>query len=347
VTTFSPQGRLFQAEYAMEAVKQGSAAVGATSDTHAVLAAIKRCVAAQARRQRAARAQPRPRFHSPRRRPPAPSSRACSSPGELASFQQKIFRVDDHMGIALSGLTSDGRSLCRYMRGEALNHRYVYGSPVQAERLVADVADKHQRATWSYVRRPYGVGLLVAAYDVRGARARARRAEALRRRECGPAARHPLPPPPPPSSSRRQRTGPHLLQTAPDGNYYEWRAMALGARSQSAKTYLERNFRSFPSLARDELIRHAVRALNSCTEADKELTIDNCVIAVVGKDEAFHMLQGAAVAPFLVGLEAPPRAATQAEAAERMPVEGEDATSAASLAPAAGGGEAGPAPMEG
>ena len=120
--------------------------------------------------------------------------------------------------------------------------------------------------------------------------------------------------------------------------------MALGARSQSAKTYLERNFRSFPSLPRDELIRHAVRALNTCTEADKELTIENTVIAIVGKDEVFHLLQGAAVAPFLVGLEAPPRGASLAEASERMPVEGEDATSAASLAPASGG-EAG-APME-
>jgi len=128
----------------MEAVKQGSACVGARSDTHVVLAALKR------------------------------------SPGELASYQQKVFRIDDHMGVALSGLTSDGcaprahslaalhvpcapptrastfrpslrcrRSLCRFMRGEALNHKYVFGSPLQATRLVCDVADKHQRATWS------------------------------------------------------------------------------------------------------------------------------------------------------------------------------------------------------
>lgn len=44
VTTFSPQGRLFQVEYAMEAVKQGSACVGVTSGTHVVLAALKRYV---------------------------------------------------------------------------------------------------------------------------------------------------------------------------------------------------------------------------------------------------------------------------------------------------------------
>jgi Proteasome subunit/Proteasome subunit A N-terminal signature len=130
VTTFSPQGRLFQVEYAMEAVKQGSACVGATSKKFAVIAALKR------------------------------------SPGELASYQQKVYRLDEHMGLAMSGLTADGRSLVRYMRGECLNHKFVYGSPLQAERLISDVADKHQRATWSYVRRPYGVGLLVAAYDV-------------------------------------------------------------------------------------------------------------------------------------------------------------------------------------
>jgi 20S proteasome subunit alpha 6 len=77
VTTWSPAGRLFQVEYAMEAVKQGGACVGVTSKTHVVLAALKR------------------------------------SPSELASYQQKVFRIDDHMGIAISGLTSDARSLCK------------------------------------------------------------------------------------------------------------------------------------------------------------------------------------------------------------------------------------------
>jgi len=261
VTTFSPQGRLFQVEYAMEAVKQGSACVGATSSTHVVLAALKR------------------------------------SPGELASYQQKVFRLDDHMGIAMSGLTSDGRSLCRYMRSECLNHKYVYGSAIQTERLINDVADKHQRATWSYVRRPYGVGLLVAGYD---------------------------------------RTGPHLFQTAPDGNYFEWHAMAIGARSQSAKTYLERNYEGFKGLSRDELIRHAVRALHTCTESDKDLNLENTVIAVVGKDERFHVLEGEAVAPYLVGMEAarrPEHTVSEGEASTRMPVEGEESTSAASLQP--------------
>lgn len=84
--------------------------------------------------------------------------------------------------------------------------RYVYGTNMQAGRLVLDLADMHQRTTQSYVRRPYGVGMLVAAHD---------------------------------------QTGPHLFQTCPSGNYFEYIAMAIGARSQSAKTYLEKYFEEF------------------------------------------------------------------------------------------------------
>lgn len=46
---------------------------------------------------------------------------------ELSSHQRKTFKVDDHLGIAMSGIISDGRSLCRYMRNECLNHRSAWG----------------------------------------------------------------------------------------------------------------------------------------------------------------------------------------------------------------------------
>jgi hypothetical protein len=71
----SPQGRLHQVEYAQEAVKQGSAVVGLRSATHAVLAALKR------------------------------------APSELAAHQNKMLRIDNHVGIAFAGLTSDARVL--------------------------------------------------------------------------------------------------------------------------------------------------------------------------------------------------------------------------------------------
>lgn len=74
----SPQGKLHQVEYALEAVKQGSAAIGLRSKTHAVLLTLKR------------------------------------STGELATYQKKLIRIDDHVGIAIAGLTSDARVL-RYV----------------------------------------------------------------------------------------------------------------------------------------------------------------------------------------------------------------------------------------
>lgn len=105
ITIWSPQGRLFQVEYAMEAVKQGSTCVGLKSKTHAVICAVKR------------------------------------STSELSSYQRKVFKIDDHMGIAISGLTADARSLSRYMRNECMNHRYVYETPMSVSRLVNQVAD--------------------------------------------------------------------------------------------------------------------------------------------------------------------------------------------------------------
>ena len=75
ITVISPQGRLFQMEYAMEAMKQGAASVGVSSSTHVVLCAIKR------------------------------------TPGELASYQKKLIPIDDHIGVAIAGLTSDARVL--------------------------------------------------------------------------------------------------------------------------------------------------------------------------------------------------------------------------------------------
>ncbi len=47
------------------------------------------------------------------------------SESELSSYQRKVFKIDDHMGIAIAGLTADGRILCRHMRNECLNHRSV------------------------------------------------------------------------------------------------------------------------------------------------------------------------------------------------------------------------------
>mmetsp|Transcript_11326 Transcript_11326/g.18442 ORF Transcript_11326/g.18442 Transcript_11326/m.18442 type:complete len:256 (+) Transcript_11326:46-813(+) len=228
VTVWSPQGRLHQVEYALEAVNQGTVCLGLRSSTHVVIAGLKR------------------------------------SPNELASYQKKIQKIDNHMGVAMSGLTADGRSLVKYMRTEALNHKYVYGTPMQANRIVLDLADMHQRCTQSYVRRPYGVGLMVAAYD---------------------------------------QTGPHLFTTEPSGNYFEYNAMAIGSRSQTSRTYLEKEFESFNDCSLDDLIKHALKGLAASLSGDTELDSQSASIAFVGKDCPFTSLDGPPLQPYLDQIE--------------------------------------------
>lgn len=248
VTTWSPQGRLFQVEYAMEAVKQGSAAAGLMSDTHVVLATLKR------------------------------------SQSELSSYQRKVFKIDDHMGIAIAGLTADGRVLCKYMRNEAINHRFVYESSMPVGRLVRQIADKSQVCTARSWKRPYGVGMLVAGYDA---------------------------------------SGPHLFNTCPSGNFYEYKAMAIGARAQAAKTYLEKHYEGFGGASLDELLLHGLKALAGSLQ-EGELSAANVSLAIVGRDMPFTILEDEKLEPYIAALKAEENtapvaaAAAAAEAAQPM-----------------------------
>lgn len=119
-------------EYAQEAVKQGSAAVGLRSKTHAILLTLKRTT------------------------------------GELATYQKKLIKIDDHVGVAIAGLTSDARVLSNHMRQQAMQERMLYGRPIPVARIVQSIADRAQTNTQQYGKRPYGVGFLVIGQDVSG-----------------------------------------------------------------------------------------------------------------------------------------------------------------------------------
>ncbi|XP_031477780.1 proteasome subunit alpha type-1-A-like [Nymphaea colorata] len=214
VTTWSPAGRLFQVEYAMEAVKQGSAAIGLRSRSHVVLASVNK------------------------------------ANSELSSHQRKIFKIDDHIGIAIAGLTADGRVLSRYLRSECINYSFVYESSLPVGRLVVQLADKAQVCTQRSWKRPYGVGLLVAGLDESGA---------------------------------------HLYYNCPSGNYFEYQAFAIGSRSQAAKTYLERKFETFNDCSREELIKHGLFAIKETLQGE-QLSNSSCTVAILGKDEPFQII---------------------------------------------------------
>ena len=69
---------------------------------------------------------------------------------ELSHHQQKIFKVDKNMGIAISGLTADGNLLSKYLRNECINHRFVYDSSLTVGRIATLVADKSQVCSHSF-----------------------------------------------------------------------------------------------------------------------------------------------------------------------------------------------------
>ncbi|KAF7187684.1 putative proteasome subunit alpha type-6 [Pseudocercospora fuligena] len=222
--TFSPQGRIFQVEYAQEAVKQGSVVVGIVSKTHAVLAALKR------------------------------------NAEELSSYQRKVIPIDTHYGIALAGLASDARVLSNFMKQQSLASRLTYDRPILLSEITSRIGDRAQTNTQQYGKRPYGVGLLIAGCDA---------------------------------------NGPHLFEFQPSGVTQEMVACGIGARSQMARTYLERNLDEFEGSSREELIKHALRALKDSLSQDKELTVENTSIGVAGVEENFKLYEGQEIANYL------------------------------------------------
>jgi len=248
--TWSPSGRIFQVEYAMEAVKQGTPVLGLRSKSHVILVTFKK------------------------------------AQSELAQTQQKIFKVDNHMCMGISGLTADARVLAEYMRNECLNHDYVYDSPMLVGRLVSQIADMSQQKTQNSSKRPYGVGMLVAGCDEKG---------------------------------------PHLFETCPSGNYFEYYAMAIGGRSTSAKTYLEKHFEKFPDLAVDDLIQHGLEALNRTMPSDQTLTIKNTAVVVIGISEKYREVASDNLQTFIDKLEKREPDAIMEDAPADAPAAGGDA----------------------
>ncbi|CAD6186909.1 unnamed protein product [Caenorhabditis auriculariae] len=236
VTVWSPQGRLHQVDYAVEAMKQGSATVGIRSETHAVIVALKR------------------------------------AQNELCSHQKKIYEIDTHSGVSIAGLLSDGRILARYLQTECSSWRWDYKLPIPIKKLTESMQLKLQANTQYYGRRPFGVGLLVAGYDKDGA---------------------------------------HIIQTEPSAEVVSMKASSIGARSQSARTYLERNVDKFENASADELIVHALLALRDTLPAEENLSAQNTSIGIVGKDRPFTILADTQVGLHLDAVATHPRSNAQ------------------------------------
>jgi proteasome alpha subunit len=134
ITVFSPDGRLFQVEYAREAVKRGTTTVGLKYKDGVVLIIDKRI-----------------------------SSRLIE-----AKSIDKIFQIDLSVGCATSGLVADARVLVDRARIEAQIHKITYSEHIPIEVLVKRICDFKQNYTQYGGVRPFGTALLVAGTDEQG-----------------------------------------------------------------------------------------------------------------------------------------------------------------------------------
>jgi len=140
VNTFSPEGRLFQVEYAIEAIKLGSTTVGIRTPAGVVLGVEKR----------------------------------VQSPLLESSSIEKIMEIDVHLGCAMSGLTADARTMIDHARVTSQNHAFTFDERIKVESVTQAVCDLALRFGESMenedamMSRPFGVALLIAGIDELG-----------------------------------------------------------------------------------------------------------------------------------------------------------------------------------
>lgn len=170
LTVFSPEGRLFQVEYALEAVRRGTLAVAVKSKDDV-------CLVAQIK--------------------------AASSLMDADSID-KVFQIDEHIGVAISGLHADARALINYARVQAQSFRLTYDEPVRLNMLAKTIADLKQTYTQYGGVRPWGCAFFLIGVDA---------------------------------------SGTHIYTTSPSGIYRPFKAYALGNGEASAREYLIEHYK--------------------------------------------------------------------------------------------------------
>ena len=136
ITIFSPEGRLYQVEYALELVKRGAPVVGVACPEGVVLAA----------------------------------NETPESDLEDPDYFRKIYQLDDHVASAIAGLSSDARVLIDQARVFCQSNKFLYDEPVDIEVLARRLGDLAQVYTQHAGVRPFGVSMIIAGYDATGSR---------------------------------------------------------------------------------------------------------------------------------------------------------------------------------
>jgi proteasome alpha subunit len=135
ITVFSPDGRLFQVEYAMELVNRGATILAISCSGGVVIGAEE-----------------------------------TVDPLEESQYSWKIFKIDDHVGAAIVGLSSDARILIDQARVHAQSNKLTYDEPIDTEVVTKRICDIKQLYTQHAGVRPFGVSMIFAGVDKTGNR---------------------------------------------------------------------------------------------------------------------------------------------------------------------------------
>ena len=174
ITVFSPDGRLFQVEYAMELVNRGATIMGIQCTEGVVIGSEENIEAL-----------------------------------EEAEYSWKIVKVDEHVGAAIVGLSSDARILIDQARIYAQSNKLTYDEPIDVEVVTKRICDIQQMYTQHAGVRPFGVSLIFSGVD---------------------------------------KTGNHVFGTHPSGTYRGYKATALGAGRETVLAILKDEYRENLSL---------------------------------------------------------------------------------------------------
>tara|TARA_B100000686_G_scaffold334340_1_gene401434 strand:- start:1847 stop:2557 length:711 start_codon:yes stop_codon:yes gene_type:complete len=170
VSTFSPDGRLYQVEYARESVKRGTTTVGLVYKGGVVLIVDKR----------------------------------VQSKLVITDSIEKMYQIDNHIGITTSGLVADARQLVDRARVQCQVNRMTYGAQIPVSTLVKKMCDYKQSFTQYGGARPFGTALLIAGFDDEGI---------------------------------------HLFETDPSGAYQSYHAGAIGRGRSTAIDHFEEKWK--------------------------------------------------------------------------------------------------------
>jgi len=219
ITIFSPEGRLYQVEYAFKAVK----AAGLTSI--AVRGKDSVCVVTQKK-----------------------------VPDKLIDPKTvtHLFKITKDVGVLVTGMMADAKSLVTKMRSSAAEFRFNYGYEIPVDHLSQIVADQAQVYTQHAYMRPLGVSSILFAID--------------------------------------EENGPQLFKTDPAGYFVGYKATAAGAKEQEAINFLEKKMKNGPSFGYDDTVQTAISALQSVLSEDFKATEIEVGVVRSGADTAFKVL---------------------------------------------------------